>query len=222
MSSAWTTRSASPVRPRRWSSSRARPASRAASSRSSGGDGSVNLVVNGLAGTTGHPRGVARRDRRRLRQGHRRRQAGPRRPGCSPIRRPSTSTSSRVTAGVEQRRFINVAGAGFDSAVAEVGRGDAPPAGLARALRARDREDAPAVRPGEVPHGARRIADRRRCHARRGREQLRVRRRDEGAPAGVDRRRAARYLYRDRHEQGGVPPRVPEGLRRASTPPIRT
>ena len=39
----------------------------------------------------------------------------------------------------------------------------------------------------------------------------------EGAAAGVDRRRRARRLHRLRHEQGGVPPRVPEGVRRGST-----
>ena len=116
-----------------------------------------------------------------------------------------------VTAGVEQRRFINVAGAGFDSEVADVA------AGMRRRLGSRAHYAIATVKtlPRFVPasfhldlDGSGRIERRR--DAGGGREQLRVRRRNEGPAAGVDRRRGAGYLYRDRHEQGGVPPRFPK------------
>src|SRR6476646_2419029 len=95
-----------------------------------GGDGSVNLVLNGLAGTdatlavlpagTGDDFakaiGVGKLDRAT------RLLADPKTVDVDLI---------SVTAGVEERRFINVAGTGFDSAVEEVA------AGMRRRLGAR-------------------------------------------------------------------------------------
>jgi diacylglycerol kinase (ATP) len=87
-----------------------------------GGDGSVNLVVNGLAGTTGTlavlPAGTGDDFAKAI-------DAGKLDAATRLLANPKTVDVDLigVTAGVEQRRFINVAGAGFDSEVSDVAAG---------------------------------------------------------------------------------------------------
>ena len=84
-----------------------------------GGDGSVNLVVNGLAGTTGTlavlPAGTGDDFAKAI-------GVGKLEAATRLLADPKTVDVDLigVTAGVEQRRFINVAGAGFDSEVSDV------------------------------------------------------------------------------------------------------
>ena len=87
-----------------------------------GGDGSVNLVVNGLAGTTGTlavlPAGTGDDFAKAI-------DVGKLDAATRLLANPKTVDVDLigVTAGVEQRRFINVAGAGFDSEVSDVAAG---------------------------------------------------------------------------------------------------
>ena len=87
-----------------------------------GGDGSVNLVVNGLAGTAGTlavlPAGTGDDFAKAI-------DAGKLEAATRLLADPKTVDVDLigVTAGVEQRRFINVAGAGFDSEVSDVAAG---------------------------------------------------------------------------------------------------
>ena len=87
-----------------------------------GGDGSVNLVVNGLAGTAGTlavlPAGTGDDFAKAI-------DAGKLEPATRLLADPKTVDVDLigVTAGVEQRRYINVAGAGFDSEVSDVAAG---------------------------------------------------------------------------------------------------
>ena len=187
-----------------------------------GGDGSVNLVVNGLAGTTGTLAVLPGRDRRRLRA--RRSASASWSAATRLLADPKTVDVDLigVTAGVEQRRFINVAGAGFDSEVADVA------AGMRRRLGSRAHYALATVKtlPRFVPARFHMELDGSSIDV----DAMLVVVGNSYAYGGgmkvlpqasiVD--GAARYLYRHRHEQGGVPPRVPEGLRRASTPPTRT
>ena len=87
-----------------------------------GGDGSVNLAVNGLAGTSGTlavlPAGTGDDFAKAI-------DVGKLEDATRLLADPKTVDVDLigVTAGVEQRRFINVAGAGFDSEVSDVAAG---------------------------------------------------------------------------------------------------
>jgi diacylglycerol kinase (ATP) len=87
-----------------------------------GGDGSVNLAVNGLAGTSGTlavlPAGTGDDFAKAI-------DVGKLEAATRLLADPKTVDVDLigVTAGVEQRRFINVAGAGFDSEVSDVAAG---------------------------------------------------------------------------------------------------
>jgi diacylglycerol kinase (ATP) len=87
-----------------------------------GGDGSVNLAVNGLAGTAGTlavlPAGTGDDFAKAI-------DVGKLEAATRLLADPKTVDVDLigVTAGVEQRRFINVAGAGFDSEVSDVAAG---------------------------------------------------------------------------------------------------
>ena len=87
-----------------------------------GGDGSVNLAVNGLAGTSGTlavlPAGTGDDFAKAI-------DVGKLEAATHLLADPKTVDVDLigVTAGVEQRRFINVAGAGFDSEVSDVAAG---------------------------------------------------------------------------------------------------
>ena len=87
-----------------------------------GGDGSVNLAVNGLAGTSGTlavlPAGTGDDFSKAI-------DVGKLEAATRLLADPKTVDVDLigVTAGVEQRRFINVAGAGFDSEVSDVAAG---------------------------------------------------------------------------------------------------
>jgi diacylglycerol kinase (ATP) len=87
-----------------------------------GGDGSVNLAVNGLAGTSGTlavlPAGTGDDFAKAI-------DVGKLEDATRLLADPKTVDVDLigVTAGVEQRRFINVAGAGFDSEVSDVATG---------------------------------------------------------------------------------------------------
>jgi diacylglycerol kinase (ATP) len=95
-----------------------------------GGDGSVNLVVNGLSGTDATlavlPAGTGDDFAKAIDVGKLDR-------ATRLLANPKTADVDliSVTAGVEHRRYINVAGTGFDSAVEEVA------AGMRRRLGAR-------------------------------------------------------------------------------------
>jgi diacylglycerol kinase (ATP) len=95
-----------------------------------GGDGSVNLVVNGLSGTDATlavlPAGTGDDFAKAI-------DAGKLDAATRLLADPKTVDVDliSVTAGVEERRYINVAGTGFDSAVEEVA------AGMRRRLGAR-------------------------------------------------------------------------------------
>jgi len=87
-----------------------------------GGDGSVNLAVNGLAGTSGTlavlPAGTGDDFAKAI-------DVGKLEAATRLLADPKTVDVDLigVTAGVEERRFINVAGAGFDSEVSDVAAG---------------------------------------------------------------------------------------------------
>lgn len=87
-----------------------------------GGDGSVNLAVNGLAGTSGTlavlPAGTGDDFAKAI-------DVGKLEAATRLLADPKTVDVDLigVTDGVEQRRFINVAGAGFDSEVSDVAAG---------------------------------------------------------------------------------------------------
>jgi len=87
-----------------------------------GGDGSVNLAVNGLAGTSGTlavlPAGTGDDFAKAI-------DVGKLEGATRLLADPKTVDVDLigVTAGVEERRFINVAGAGFDSEVSDVAAG---------------------------------------------------------------------------------------------------
>jgi len=87
-----------------------------------GGDGSVNLAVNGLAGTSGTlavlPAGTGDDFAKAI-------DVGKLEAATRLLADPKTVDVDLIgaTAGVEERRFINVAGAGFDSEVSDVAAG---------------------------------------------------------------------------------------------------
>ncbi len=120
--SASTTRSRSLARRRRWKPSRERPASAGGTVAVLGGDGSVNLVVNGLFGTGATlavlPAGTGDDFAKAI-------GVGKLEAATRLLADPKTVDVDliMVTAGVEERRYINVAGTGFDSAVEEVAAG---------------------------------------------------------------------------------------------------